>query len=52
MSPCTVEKGGVVPLFQLTCLSLHPAMMGILDDVTLFFCCVYNAFGRDIMCGG
>ena len=52
MPPCAVEKGSIEPLLQLACLSLLPAMTGILDDVTLSFCCVYNAFGRGVMCGG
>ena len=53
MPPCAVEKGrGGIPLLQLTCLGLLPAMTGISDDVTLSFFCVYNAFGRDVMCAG
>ena len=49
MPPCTVEKGGV-PLLQLACLGLLPAMMGISDGVTLSFCFVYNAFGQGVKC--
>ena len=37
MPPCAVEKGRVIPLLWLACLSLLPAMTGILDDVTLSF---------------
>ena len=38
MPPCAVEKGrGGIPLLQLTCLGLLPAMTGISDDVTLSF---------------
>ena len=49
MPAYAVEKGGI-PLLQLACLGLLPAMMGISDGVTLSFCFVYNAFGQGVMC--
>lgn len=50
MPPCGGREGGGIPLLQLACLGLLPAMMGISDSVTLSFSFVYNAFGQGVMC--